>query len=216
MPSPDREQVTISARIPSATSSTAVARERRAVRQTLRTVEALFDRFPPSEVERIVMQVDRVLGEAMPPAPDDPFIAEVAGGCMPNPQQHIRLELANLRRSFQWRRTLLTDALTAPQVAALLGASRQTPHDRVDAGSLLAVRDRGVARFPRWQFDPEGPDGVVAGLPEVLRALHIPPLSRMSWLTRTNASLAGRTPLDALKAGEAERVTRLAQAVGIS
>ncbi|GEM_PF-835548 len=216
MVSRDREQITISAHVPSTTSGTAAAREWRAVRHTVRTVEALFDRFTPSEVERIVTQIDRVLIEAAPEAPDDPFIGAAAGGCMPSQQERIRLELANLHRTFQLRRALLADALTAPEVAALLGTSRQTPHDRADAGSLLAVRDQGMARFPRWQFDPEGPDGVVAGLPDVLRALHVPPLSKASWLTRSNIALEGRTPLIALNGGEVERVIRLAQAVGFS
>jgi len=103
---------------------------------------------------------------------------------------------------FQQRRTLLDGSLTASQVAGMLGTSRQTPHDRVESGSLLAVMDRGALRFPTWQFDPEGPHGVVHGLPDAIRALRVSPLAKMSWLTRANPAFDGATPLDALRWGE--------------
>jgi hypothetical protein len=126
------------------------------------------------------------------------------------------LETSALLRSFLRRRDLLEGSLTAPKVAAVLGVSRQTPHDRAKSGTLLAVQDRGVLLFPSWQFDPEGPNGVVPGLPEVLQALHVSPISKASWLVRPNEYLGERTPLDALKAGERELVTALAESVGMS
>jgi hypothetical protein len=86
----------------------------------------------------------------------------------------------------------------------------------VKGGTLLAVLDRGVWRFPAWQFDPEGPDGVVEGLPEVLRALEVSPLAKASWLVRPNQYLEGRTPLAALKEGRVEAVRSAAEAVGAS
>lgn len=40
--------------------------------------------------------------------------------------------------------------------------------------------DRGVWRFPSWQFDPEGPDETIDGLPEVLQQiLHISTLAKL-------------------------------------
>ncbi|MGH3147230.1 MAG: hypothetical protein ACRDTR_15645, partial [Rubrobacter sp.] len=105
---------------------------------------------------------------------------------------------------------------TAPQVANLLDTTRQTPHDRVRSGTLLAVFDRGVWRFPAWQFDPEGPDGVIEGLPDVLQALHASPLAKASWLVRPNQYLEGRTPLETLKEGLKEPVKNAAETVGIS
>jgi hypothetical protein len=75
--------------------------------------------------------------------------------------------------------------------------------------------DRGAWRFPLWQFDPEGPDGVVQGLPAVLRALRLSPLGKVSWLTRPNPFLDNKPPLDILKNGEIERVLAEAQAVGV-
>src|SRR4051812_10526818 len=46
------------------------------------------------------------------------------------------------------RRELLAGTKTASEVAALLGTSRQTPHDRLESGTLIAVYDRGAWRFP--------------------------------------------------------------------
>jgi hypothetical protein len=83
-------------------------------------------------------------------------------------------------------------------------------------GSLLAVMDRGALRFPPWQFDPEGEDGVVNGLPQVIRALEITPYQKVSWLTRSNYMLDDATPLVVLKRGEVDRVVRLARGVGFN
>ena len=91
---------------------------------------------------------------------------------------------------------------------------RQTPHDRVKAGTLLGILDRGALRFPAWQFDPEGEDGVVPGLSDVLRSLSLSPFGKASWLSRPNPYLEGRTPAEAMKAGEAAAVRRLALSVG--
>jgi len=78
------------------------------------------------------------------------------------------------------------------------------------------VRERGGLRFPRWQFDPDGADGVLAGFPDVLRALDVSPLAKVSWFIRPNPYLGGRTPLAALKAGEREKLVSLARGVGVS
>lgn len=133
----------------------------------------------------------------------------------PDERERQELELTSLLRNFEWRRRLLADALSASEVAQLLGTSRQTPHDRVKSSSLLAVLDRGVWRFPHWQFDPVGPDGVVDGFPEVLRALQVSPIAKVSWLVRPNPYLDGLTPITALKRGNKERVIEQALSVGV-
>lgn len=129
--------------------------------------------------------------------------------------EHIEAELNVLLRSFERRRELLAGALSTSQVASLLGTTRQTPHDRIASGSLLAAMDRGGLRFPRWQFDPDGEDGVVSGLPSVIRALDVSSIAKISWLTRPNPMLDGETPLARLQAGDAENVLSLAYGVGI-
>lgn len=124
----------------------------------------------------------------------------------------------NLQRGLDERKRLLADAVGAGDVADLLGVGQQTPHGRRLAGTLLGVKDRGRWRFPTWQFDVDGPDGVVAGLPEVLRALRGPisDLGRVRWFVTPHASLDDRTPIDALRAGDVADVSAVAQAHGAS
>lgn len=130
--------------------------------------------------------------------------------------EYLQMELASLIEFFKWRRELLKGALTSRQVADLLGSSRQTPHDRLKSGSLIAALDNGSRRFPRWQFDPTGPDGVVEGLPEVIKVLRLSDLSKISWLRKPNTFLDGSTPLEALKQGRIQDVITEAKHLGAS
>lgn len=119
-----------------------------------------------------------------------------------------------LEASFNERRRLLSGTLSTQGVADLLGVTRQTPHDRVRSGTLLAIEDKSTLKFPSWQFDPNGPNGVVQGLPEVLAVLKAGALAQARWLTTKNAALEGRTPLQALKDGDVARVVSEARGVG--
>ncbi len=133
-----------------------------------------------------------------------------------NDEEQRELENSALKNFFDWRQELLANSYTASEVAKLLGTkSRQTPHDRRKNHSLIAIQDNGVWKFPKWQFDPTGPSGVIPGLPEVLKALDVPDFSKINWLTRPNSELNGCTPIQALKKGQKDRVINEAQAVGI-
>jgi hypothetical protein len=180
----------------------------------LARLQARLNALPPEDVTAVVDGAARALAhvEDLPATPA--AVEALAGGRVWSPAERVEAEIEVLARSFARRRALLADTLTASQVARLLNTSRQTPHDRVASGTLLAVLDRGAWRFPLWQFDPQGPDGVVAGLPAVLRALSVTPLAKLSWLTSPNAQFDGATPLEHLRAGELERVVALAHGVG--
>ena len=141
-------------------------------------------------------------------------IAERMAGPAPPAPERAYLEFDALHRYFKERRHLLEGSLTTPQVAKLLGTSRQTPHDRVRAGMLLAVHDGGRLRFPPWQFDPEADEGLLDGLSETLRALRVSPFAAARWLTRPNPVFEGRAPLDLLRAGDIQRVVSEAAGVG--
>jgi hypothetical protein len=133
-----------------------------------------------------------------------------------SPSQKQQLNFLSLLQSYQHRRQLLAETIISEEVARLLGCkSRQTPLDRVKNNTLVAVLDNGKWRYPLWQFDPEGADGVIQGLPEVLKVLQVSNLAKVSWLTRSNPILDGLTPLDALKRGIVERVVAEARGVGI-
>ena len=131
------------------------------------------------------------------------------------PEDPAQLEFKALQERFARRRDLLQHCIGSNDVVRLLALNnRQTPLDRLKAKTLLAIRDQGQWRFPLWQFDPDGPDGVIAGLPEVLAALSVADLIKARWLQRPQPLLDGQTPLQALRAGQLDRVLAEAHAVG--
>jgi len=145
----------------------------------------------------------------------DDLIKKLTKGCSYTLAEKIELELETVQRYFERRRKLLSSSFTTTQVAQLLGTSRQTPHDRVKNNSLLAVRDNGQWKFPIWQFDPEGADGVIDGLPEVLKNLSIKSeFARLNWFMNPNPILDGLTPVEALKRGLKIRVVTEAMGAG--
>jgi nucleoid DNA-binding protein len=128
-------------------------------------------------------------------------------------EEHAYAGFLSLLQFFDARRQLLEGSHTAPQVATILKASRQTPLNRAKANTLLAVLEGGTWRFPNWQFDPQAQDGVIAGLPEVLDALEPQqPLAKVAWLRRPNPTLDGLEPVEVLRHGEVERVVDAARA----
>jgi hypothetical protein len=145
-------------------------------------------------------------------ADEDPVVRAWLGEAPPNPAE---LEFQALRARFVMRRELLRQCIGTTEVVSLLDLrNRQTPLDRIRAGTLLAIRDQGKRRYPLWQFDPDGPDGVVAGLPDVLAALPVADLIKARWLQRPQPSLEGDTPLQLLRQGQLDRVLVAARAVG--
>jgi hypothetical protein len=184
-----------------------------AITEAVESLETLLKDLQPDEVE-LVANTLKKLQQKVEPSPEDTLIESLAGRTY-SPKEKIQLELESLFRYFQRRRELLEGALTAAQVAKLLGTSRQTPHDRMKSQTLLGVLDRGAYRFPVIQFDPEAPDGVIDGLPEVLKVLSVSDLAKLSWLVRPNSFLDGLTPVQSLKRGLKERVIQEAMAVNI-
>jgi len=181
-----------------------------------RIADILRSTLTQAEQDRLLDRVRQVLVNTAPTSANAPLIEDLSGGRVYGASERVRLETAALLDYFQRRRALLDGALTASQTAKVLGTSRQTPHDRVESGSLLAVMDRGALRFPPWQFDPEGPDGVVRGLPDVIRASRVSPLATMGWLTHANSAFDGATPLTVLKQGNVEAVVDEAAALGVA
>ncbi len=194
------------------------ARQRRhdAFERSVGVIRAFREKVTPEEMERVAASLERAFAPPTAPPRDEEALALLTGGEAATPLEKLELRTDNLARYFAWRQTLLQETLSAPQVARLLGTSRQNPHDRARAGTLLAIRDRGGLRFPRWQFDPTGPDGVLTGLTEVLAALTVSPWEQASWFVRSNPSLSGRTPVEALRDGETKRLLSLARGVGVS
>jgi hypothetical protein len=184
-----------------------------AITEAVESLETLLHDLQPDEVELVANTLKR-LQKGAASSPEDALIESLAGRTYSR-EEKIQLELESLFRYFERRRQLLEGALSAAQVAKLLGTSRQTPHDRMKSQTLLGVLDRGAYRFPAIQFDPEAPDGVIDGLPEVLKVLEVSDFAKLSWLVRPNPILDGLTPVQALKKGLKERVIAEARGVGI-
>jgi hypothetical protein len=96
----------------------------------------------------------------------------------------------------------------------LAASSRQTVHDRLRASTLLGILDQGKWRFPLWQFDADGPNGVIGGLAQVLEALQVSNLAKARWLQQPHPVFGGSTPLDLLRHGRLEEVLAEADQVG--
>jgi len=131
------------------------------------------------------------------------------------PANAAQLEFESLRRSFALRRQLLASTIGTAEVNELLAAgSRQTVHDRLRAGTLLGILDQGKWRFPLWQFDADGPNGVIDGLALVLPALQVSNLAKARWLQKPHPVFGGSTPVDLLRQGRLEDVLAEAGQVG--
>jgi hypothetical protein len=165
------------------------------------------------ELDALVSVTNSVFN-ALEHTPDAP-ISPITGRPAASPSEVAAAQRANLMRGFALRRQVLQETLSAPEVADLLGAaSRQTPYDRANAGTLIAIRDGGRLRFPLWQFDPQGPDGVLDGLAQTVAELpRQSPLGRIVWFITPKRQLQGRTPLELLRDGEVDPVLAEARAV---
>src|SRR5262249_25074527 len=116
--------------------------------------------------------------------------------------EQAQIAFRSLLQFFAARREALSsaDTLTAPPVAQLLGVSRQPPLNRVREGTILGILDRGAWRFPNWQFDPKGPDGVLPGLPAVLKTLEPQQaFAKMIFLQRPSPTFDNQTPIELLR-----------------
>ncbi|MBU6455416.1 MAG: hypothetical protein KGS72_26835 [Cyanobacteria bacterium REEB67] len=126
------------------------------------------------------------------------------------------LELATLVNFFDYRRSLLANAIPATTLAKMLGVSRQTVHERFRSGQLLGALDSNVLKFPDWQFDANGPSGVVQGLAEVLAVLKCSDIAKISWLASANPVFGHERPIEILKRGQIEEVLKEARAVELN
>jgi hypothetical protein len=118
-----------------------------------------------------------------------------------------------LARNVEHRAELLHRAggnLSAEEAAQRLGIAPETVDEWRRAGTLLAISEGDDWRYPSCQFQQ---GEVVPGLAEVVRGL----ASEGPWVTldillAPDTVLAGRTPLQALQAGDCDAVLRLVRA----
>ena len=167
---------------------------------------------PPAQAALLQALTSVALSEGPASAKADGPLAQWLGE---PPANAAQLEFEALRRSFALRRQLLASTIGTAEVNELLAAgSRQTVHDRLRAGTLLGILDQGKWRFPLWQFDADGPNGVIDGLAQVLQALQVSNLAKARWLQKPHPVFGGSTPVDLLRQGCLEDVLAEAGQVG--
>lgn len=174
--------------------------------EVLDAVQALPDPLKP-----YVRQAFKMLASS--PSDPNPIAVRIVGKSY-TPAERLGLELKMLEKSYEYRQELLADAVSSQDLAGAIGTTRQTIHNRLKQGKLLAILDGGQYRFPIWQLDPQGPDGVLEGLPEVLKALPVSEFAKLSWLQTPNPIFDGLTPVEMLKQGQWKRALLEAPAVG--
>ena len=99
------------------------------------------------------------------------------------------------------------------QAAQRLGVSPQAVHARRKRGTLLAVpQANGEWLYPACQF---GPDGALPGLVTVLQAFGVrSPWTQLAVLLAPAPALGGRTPLQALQAGQGVQAAQAVSTYG--
>ncbi|MEO6195213.1 MAG: helix-turn-helix domain-containing protein [Thermoanaerobaculia bacterium] len=108
------------------------------------------------------------------------------------------------------RETLLKDTVSAADAAKLISRSRQSIERLRREGRLLVLRAGNQWRYPRWQFEPDAPGGVLPGLEEVLRNLQLSPAAAAFWLLQPAERLDGIAPIELLRRHRPEPVIQLA------
>lgn len=177
----------------------------------LKRIEALLAVAEPEDLERL----EKALEPKVVTAAEKELAKKIAGKDYVEGRS-FELELANLERYVKRRRELLEGSITSSKVTELLGCqNRATVRDRRLANTLLGIKDRGVYKYPLWQFDPEGDDGVIDGLPEVLTALDVSDFVKLNWFSKPHLAFEGQTPIEILKQGQVEALVREARAVGL-
>ncbi|PYQ61004.1 MAG: hypothetical protein DMF53_15920 [Acidobacteria bacterium] len=109
------------------------------------------------------------------------------------------------------RQILLEDSISAAEAAELTGRSRQILERLRRDSRLLALRVGSQWRYPRWQFEPDAPGGILPGLEEVIRSLHLSPAGTASWLLQPTEGLGGLPPIELLRRRRPEPVIELAR-----
>jgi Helix-turn-helix domain len=108
------------------------------------------------------------------------------------------------------REILLKDSISAAEAAALIGRSRQSIERLRRDHRLLALRAGSQWRYPRWQFEPDAPRGVLPGLEEVIRNLQLSPAGAAFWLLQPAERLGGIPPIELLRRHHPQPVIQLA------
>jgi len=112
------------------------------------------------------------------------------------------------------RRMILASCIGVEEAARLAERTRQRLEELRREGKLLALRVKNRWRYPRWQFYPDFPGGVLPGLGEVLAHLQLSPAGSTAWLTKVFKVLGNHAPIELLRTGRTQEVIELAEEHG--
>lgn len=112
-----------------------------------------------------------------------------------------------------FRQSILKDCVDAVEALRLTGRSRHGLDRLRREGRLIALRAGNRWAYPRWQFEPSAPDGILPGLDEVLGHLHLSPAGAAFWLLHPAEQIGGIPPLELLRR-QPETVVRFAEEQG--
>ena len=151
------------------------------------------------------------------PSPQQQALANRIAGRSYTREQKRELLKKSLTNGFITRHKLLEDSASGSEVRKWLNtSSRTTPINRINNGTLLAAKEGGVWKFPLWQFDPEGENGIIEGLAETIEVLELSPIAKISWFVTPNSHLEGKTPIEMLRLGRIRETVNEARGVGFS
>ena len=138
---------------------------------------------------------------------DTTHLARLLTAASPAAQDHVVRVLEQDHADQVWS-AQIGPGLTQADVARLLDVTVQAVSK--NKGLLRLDNRDGRPVYPIVQFDGRR---ALAGISEVVAVLHGPllPLTIASWLTSTKTALAGRTPIEALRAGDLAQVQALAR-----
>jgi hypothetical protein len=109
------------------------------------------------------------------------------------------------------RELILKDSISAAAAAELTGRSRQAIERLRRTNRLLALRSGNQWRYPRWQFEPDAPGGVLPGLGEAIQLLDLSPAGAAFWFLQPYKRLGGVPPAELLRRHRPEPVLQLAR-----
>lgn len=112
------------------------------------------------------------------------------------------------------RAELLAESVSAEKAGRLTGRTRQAVERQRRDGRLLSLRAGRQWRYPVWQFDLDGPGGLLPGLSSVIDKLEMSPSAAALWLRSPHGGLGGESPAAALRRRRTREVEALAEQIG--
>lgn len=162
---------------------------------------------PSSRRSALSRGVVRAL-EALPEGSADPLAEVDSPFDAADVAEHLALAEVEAQAA---RGAILRECISVGEAADLTGRSRQALERLRRAGRLLALRTGSQWRYPRWQFAPDAPGGILPGLADVLSELAFSPVGAAFWLLQPSPQLGGHSPIELLRRHRSGPVVELAR-----